>query len=68
MNKTLAITAIALVAVVMGLSAIAPALLPEAEAHNSGKKLPAAACEAIKNNFSFEKLPPAIQHILVAHC
>ena len=38
MNKTLAITTIALIAVVMGMSAIAPALAYQAEADNHGGK------------------------------
>jgi len=36
MNKTLAITAIVLVAVVMGMSAVAP-MIPEADAHGDGE-------------------------------
>jgi len=37
MTKTLVITAIALVAVVMGLSVMAPAVLQQAEAHSAGR-------------------------------
>jgi len=40
MNKTIAITAIVLVAVVMGMSAVAP-MIPQAEA------LPDRACDAV---------------------
>jgi len=55
MNKTLAITAIALVAVVMGMSAIAP-MIQYAEARH-GETISEKACDAARK--SPVPLPPA---------
>jgi len=49
MNKTLAITAIVLVAVVMGMSAIAPAMAWEAEPDSHKPKACAGIANAIEN-------------------
>ena len=63
MNKTLAITAITFVAVVMGLSAVAP-VIPYIDASDGGH-LPAYACDYLRNipNPS----PQLIQNI-AEHC
>ncbi len=63
MNKTLAITTIVLVAVVMGMSAVAPAI-PQAEAR-PGPNLPSAACDAL---VQIQNPSEAIQHILLDPC
>ena len=62
MNKTITITVIALVAVVMGMSAIAP-MIPYAEA--SPGELPQAACDALK---SIPNPPEAIQQLIEERC
>ena len=48
MNKILMISAIALIAVVMGFSTIAPNVLPEAEAHENDKQFSEKACSALE--------------------
>jgi len=63
MNKTLAVTAITLVAVVMGFSAVAP-MIPQAEA-NPGPDLPEEACNALIARTN----PPArTGHFISNHC
>jgi len=68
MNKTLAITAFVFVAVVMGLSAIAPAILPEAEAHSSTVQFPDTTCEKLNERAETGNIPIAILHIIAVHC
>ena len=64
MNKTLTITAIVLVAVVMGMSAVAPVVLQQAEAYK-GPLLPQEACDRL----SIIPLPsPGIAHLIEKHC
>ncbi len=63
MNKTLSITVIALVAVVMGISAVAPMMLYAEASH--GKELPQAACDALE---SIPNPPEAIQQLIEEHC
>jgi len=61
MNKTLTISVIALVAVVMGMSAVAP-VIPYVDAHGGGT--PTEAC------IGLQKIPnpsPVIEH-LISHC
>ena len=64
MNKTLAITAIVLVAVIMGMSAVAPVVLQQADAR-PGPDLPAAACDRLSK---IPNPPPAIDHLIAEHC
>ena len=61
MNKTLAITTITLVAVVMGLSAIAPMMQYAEASHPISEK----ACEALR---SIPDPSPAVQQLIVEHC
>ena len=65
MNKTLALSAIVLVAVVMGMSTVAPVVLQQAEAR-PGPTLPLEACDRL---FNIPNPPPAIIHLLGSeHC
>jgi len=68
MTKTIAITAIVLVAVVMGLSTLAPAI-PQAEAEHGGRTPSPEACEKlIILSFTIRgPLPEQLQK-LIAHC
>ena len=64
MNKTLAITTIVMVAVVMGMSAVAPVVLQQAEA-TPGPVFSQVVCDHLK------KIPhpsPAIDHLILSHC
>ena len=63
-KKILTITAIVLVAVVMGMSAVAPAVLQQAEAR-PGPSLSAEACQHLSN---IPNPPPAIDHLIAEHC
>jgi len=62
MNKTMAMTAIALVAVVMGISTFVP-MIQYSEA--SPGELPDAACEALK---SIPNPPEAVQQLIEERC
>jgi len=62
MNKTMTATVIALVAVVMGISAIAP-MIPYTEA--SSGELSQAACDALK---SIPNPPEAVQQLIEERC
>jgi len=67
MNKTLAISAIVLVAVIMGMSAVAP-MIPEAYAEHGGKTPPPKACEkllAVADKLA--EIPPRL-FVLLLHC
>ncbi len=64
MNKTLAITAIALVAVVMGMSAIAP-MIQYAEAGHGGPDLSDNACVALQR---LPNPPAAVVELIQDHC
>ena len=64
MNKTLTIAAIVLVAVIMGMSAVAPVVLQQADAR-PGPDLPAAACDRLSD---IPNPPPAIDHLIDKHC
>ncbi len=63
MNKKLALATIALVAVVMGMSTVAP-MIQDAEASH-GKDLPDAACAALA---SIPNPPEAVQQLIEEHC
>ena len=65
MNKILTITAIVLVAVIMGMSAVAPVVLQQAEAR-PGPSLSAEACQHLS---TIPNPPPPILHLLgPEHC
>ena len=64
MNKTLTIAAIVLVAVVMGMSAVAPVVLQQADAR-PGPNLSPVACAHLSD---ISNQPPAIQHLIDDHC
>ena len=64
MNKTLAITTIVLVAVVMGMSAVAPVVLQQAEA-TPGPFFSQVVCDHLKD---IPRPSPAILHLLADHC
>jgi len=63
MNKPFVITAIVLVAVIMGIGAISPMIL-QAEAY-TGATLPEEACDALR---AAPIVNPPILHILTDHC
>ncbi len=66
--RALIISAIVLVAVIMGISAVASAILPEAEAHpRPRQQLPEGTCDAIRDA-PYGERPASIQHILDVHC
>ena len=62
--RALAISAIVLVAVIMGMSAVVP-MIPQAEAHTGGDLLPRRMCDALSQ--IPPPIPPGIQHLLT-HC
>jgi len=62
LTKTLAITAIVFVAVIMGMSAIAP-MIQYADAH--GRAIPEKACDALKN---IPDPTPELEKLIRAHC
>jgi len=64
MNKTLAITAIALVAVVMGLSTISP-MMQYAYASHGGPDLPDDVCDILRD---ISDPPDRIVQIIAEHC
>jgi len=63
MNKIMTITVIALVAVIMGMSAIAP-MIQYAEARH-GERLTTEACNALT---SIPNPPPQVKQIIKDHC
>ena len=66
-NKFLAISAIVLVAVVMGMSAVAP-MIPQAEASHGGPDPPQALCDALERAFATSPTFPRGLESLVEHC
>ena len=64
MNKTLAITAIVLVAVVMGMSAVAP-MIPQAYAHGDGDPRSHKMCK--DPNFNNNAPPEVIERLCGIH-
>jgi len=64
MNKTLAITAIVMVAVVMGLSTVTP-IMQYADASHGGPDLSDRACDALEN---IPNPPPRLQELITEHC
>jgi len=64
MTKTIAITAIVLVAVVMGMSAIVP-MIQYAEARHGGPDFPEEACNSL---VVIAKTSPQLKQILEDHC
>lgn len=62
--KVLAISAIVLVAVIMGMSAVAPVILQQAEA-TPGPPLSEVVCDHLRN---IPHPSPAIDHLIEFHC
>ena len=64
MNSKIAISAIILVAMIMGIGAISP-MIPQAEAGHVGPDLPDAAVGAL---LVILNPPPAIVQMIIDHC
>lgn len=63
--KVLAMSAIVLVAVIMGMSAVAPVILQQAEAHGNQPLLSPEICDRLKD---IPHPSPGISHLLTKHC
>jgi len=63
MNRAIVISAITLVAVIMGLSAVAP-VIPYVDASN-GERLAEQACNALRN---ISDPPPRLEEFIRQHC
>ena len=61
--RALVIVAIVMVAVIMGVSAVAPAM-----ANHGGPDLPQKVCDQLTDLFNDGKLPPALVNIWADHC
>ena len=67
MNKTLAVSAIVLVVVIMGMSAVAP-MIPQAYAYHGGPDPPQQLCDALNDRFGTGVSIPTAIVALLEHC
>ena len=63
------ISVIVLVAGIMVMSSIVPAILPQAEAHTKNVKFSDGVCDAFKKRYDGkDNVPSKYEHIVLKHC
>jgi len=69
MRALWAISVIVMVAGIMVMSSLVPAILPQAEAHTNKVKLSDGICDAIKKRYDGkDNMPLRFEHLLLKHC